>query len=99
MRYFKKDSFEVKNILIIDLFLTKMQLLSLLDVKLDGLLVDYCDVFISYLDSQSDGTHSLQMIHFVQIRSNKETISSTFWIAGRSVHFQQIFGWTIPLST
>ncbi len=63
MRYFKKDSFEVKNILIIDLFLTKMQLLSLLDVKLDGLLVDYCDVFISYLDSQSDGTHSLQMIH------------------------------------
>ncbi len=25
-----------------------------------GLLVDYCDVFISYLDSHSDGTHSLQ---------------------------------------
>ncbi len=25
-----------------------------------GLLVDYCDVFISCLDSHSDGTHSLQ---------------------------------------
>ncbi len=28
-----------------------------------GLLVDYCDVFISCLDSHSDGTHSLQRIH------------------------------------
>ncbi len=25
--------------------------------------VDYCNVFISRLDSHSDGTHSLQMIH------------------------------------
>ncbi len=29
-----------------------------------GLLVDYCDVFISCLDSHSDGTHSLQKIHW-----------------------------------
>ncbi len=29
-----------------------------------GLLVDYSDVFISCLDSCSDGTHSLQMIHW-----------------------------------
>ncbi len=29
-----------------------------------GLLVDYCDVFISCLDSHSDGTHSLQIIHW-----------------------------------
>ncbi len=29
-----------------------------------GLLVDYCDVFISCLDSDSDGTHSLQRIHW-----------------------------------
>ncbi len=29
-----------------------------------GLLVDYCDVFISCLDSHSDGTHSLQRIHW-----------------------------------
>ncbi len=28
-----------------------------------GLSVDYCDVFISCLDSHSDGTHSLQSIH------------------------------------
>ncbi len=28
-----------------------------------GLLVDYFDVFISCLDSHSDGTHSLQRIH------------------------------------
>ncbi len=28
-----------------------------------GLLVHYCDVFISCLDSHSDGTHSLQSIH------------------------------------
>ncbi len=29
-----------------------------------GLLVDYCVVFISCLDSHSDGTHSLQRIHW-----------------------------------
>ncbi len=29
-----------------------------------GLLVDYCDVFISCLDSHSDGTHSLKSIHW-----------------------------------
>ncbi len=29
-----------------------------------GLLVYYCDVFISCLDSHSDGTHSLQRIHW-----------------------------------
>ncbi len=29
-----------------------------------GLLVEYCDVSISCLDSHSDGTHSLQRIHW-----------------------------------
>ncbi len=29
------------------------------DLELCGLLVDHCDVFISCLDSHSDGTHSL----------------------------------------
>ncbi len=29
-----------------------------------GFLVDYCYVFISCLDSHSDGTHSLQSIHW-----------------------------------
>ncbi len=41
--------------------------------------VDYCDVFISCLDFHSDGTHSLQRIHwwasdakFLQIGFNEE---------------------------
>ncbi len=34
-----------------------------------GCLVDYCDVFISCLDSHSDGTHSLQRIHkFISVK-------------------------------
>ncbi len=37
---------------------------------------------------------------FLQICSDQETNSSTFWMAWGWVHFQQIsiFGWTIPLS-
>ncbi len=71
-----------------------------------GLLVNYFDVFISSLDSRSDGTHSLQMIHlwasdvmlhFSHIcwRNNL-----TYWIAWGWVNFQQtvIFGWIIILS-
>ncbi len=47
-----------------DLFL-KTHSFSLHKMLIDGLewcglLVDYCDVFISCLDSHSDGTHSLQ---------------------------------------
>ncbi len=30
-----------------------------------GLLVDYCDVFISCLDSHSDGTHSIGEYIFI----------------------------------
>ncbi len=51
-----------------DLFLTNTQLWTyktLIDgLEWCGLLVDYCDVFISCLDSHSDGTHSLQRIHW-----------------------------------
>ncbi len=42
-----------------------------------GLLVDYCDVFISCLDSHSDGTHSLPSVSkwfnatFIQICSHE----------------------------
>ncbi len=72
-----------------------------------GLLVDYCGVFISCLDSHSDGTHSLQsihcwtsdaMLHFS--KSDEETNSSTSWMAWKRLHFQQIFilGWTVPLN-
>ncbi len=65
-----------------------------------GLLVDYCDVFISCLDSHSDGTHSLQRIHwwtsdtkFLQICSDEETNPTIAWMAWGWV----FFGWTIPL--
>ncbi len=57
------------------------------------LLVDYCDVFISCLDSRFDGTHSLQRIHwgakewnatFLQISFAEETNSSTIF---STLHF------------
>ncbi len=45
-----------------DLFLTNMQTLTD-GMEWCGLLVDYCDVFIScFINSYSDGTHSLQRI-------------------------------------
>ncbi len=63
-----------------------------------GLLVDYCDVFISCLDSHSDGTHSLQRIHWwasdVMLhfsKSDEETNSSTSWMTWGWVNFKQIF--------
>ncbi len=66
----QKQWFKVKNILMMELFLTNTQTRSfcLLKTLTDGLewcglLVDYYDVFISCLDSHSDGTHSLQSIH------------------------------------
>ncbi len=50
-----------------DLFLINIQLFTSQDINwwtgVCGLLVDYCDVFISCLDSHYDGTHSLQRIH------------------------------------
>ncbi len=61
-----------------------------------GLLVDYCDIFISCLDSHSDGTHSPQRIHwwtsdvmlnFLQICSDEETSSSTSCKAWGWVYF------------
>ncbi len=66
-----------------------------------GLLVDYSDVFISCLDSHSDGTHSLQRIHWwvsdmmlhFQISSHEET--NTYWAPWGYIF---IFGWTIPLT-
>ncbi len=97
--YFNWNWFEVKNILMVYLFLTNMQLLLYPDVNwwtwvvwiTCGLLLcfyqlfglsfwrhpftaehpgnwanwisfSFCDVFISCLDSHSDGTHSLQSI-------------------------------------
>ncbi len=97
---FGKQWFDVKNVLIMDLFFTNMQLLSSQEVnwlEWCGLLVDYCDVFISCLDSHSDGTHSLQMIYWWTSdgmlrfsKSDEETNSSTSWTAWGWVKFQPI---------
>ncbi len=51
-----------------DVFIKNMQFFTSHDVNWwtgvqRGLHVDYCDVFVSCLDSHSDGTHSLQWIH------------------------------------
>ncbi len=68
-----------------------------------GLLVDYYYVFTS---SHSDGTHSLQSIHWwasdVMLhfsKSDEETNSSTSWKVWGWVQFQRIliFGWTSPM--
>ncbi len=40
------------------------------------LLVDYCGASISYVNSHSDGTHSLQGIHFFKSVVKKNTNSS-----------------------
>ncbi len=85
------------------LFLTNMQLLAYQDINW-WISVDYCDVFISCLDSHSDGTHSLQSIHYWTSdamlhfsKPDEETNSSTSRMAWRRGHFQQmfIFGWAI----
>ncbi len=67
-------------------------------------------MFYEFLDSHSDGTHSLQIIYWwvsnvmlnfsksVPMKNKKKYIKS--WMAWGWVHFQQffIFGWTITLS-
>ncbi len=62
-----------------------------------GLLVDYCDVFITCLDSHSDGTHSLQSIHCWDTdaethfyKPDEETNSSTSCMSWGWAHFQQM---------
>ncbi len=45
-----------------------------------GLLVDYCDVFISCLDSHSDGTHSLQRIIMVFLKCLTIFVLIAFYI-------------------
>ncbi len=84
------------KILMIDLFLPNMQFFSLHKMLIDGLesfglLVDYCDVFTSCLDSHSDGTHSLQrilwwasdvMLHFSNFVPIKQTNLHLGWPEG-----------------
>ncbi len=74
-----------------------------------GLLVDYCGVFISCLDSHSDGTHSLQRIHWwtsdvmlhfsTSVPKKKQTHQHLGWPGWGWVNCQQIsiVTWTITL--
>ncbi len=57
-------------------------------------VVDYCNVFISCLDSHSDGTHSLQRIHWrasdVMLnfsKSDEETNSFISWMPKGWIQF------------
>ncbi len=75
--------------------LMSCELTSCMFVRNSVLLVNNCDVLISWLDSHSDGTHSLQMIHWwandIMLhfsKSDEETNSSTSWMAWGWVHFQ-----------
>ncbi len=78
----------VTNVLTMDLF----QLLSSLDVNWwTGMVWITCgllDVFISCLDSHSDGTHSLQSIHSWDISPNlmkKQTHPNLGWPEGEHI--------------
>ncbi len=65
------------------------------------LLEDYCDVFISCLDSHSDGTHSLQRIYWwasdvklnfsKSVPTKKQTHLHLGWPESEYIF---IFGWT-----
>ncbi len=108
--YFGQNQWFAFNVLMMDLIVTNTSV-SLNKVLIDGLewcglLVDYCDVFNSCLDSHSDGTHSLQRIHCwasgVMLSPNPlwwRKNSSTSWMTWGQVHSQLIFifGLTIPL--
>ncbi len=69
-----------------------------------GLLVDYCDVFISCY--HSDGTHSLQRIHLWTSdgmlhfsKSDEETNSSTSWMAWGCGHFHLCLNYSFNSGT
>ncbi len=55
-----KQQFEVKNIVMVDLFTTNTRLFALQDINL---LWITCGLS-GCLDSHSDGTHSLHMLHW-----------------------------------
>ncbi len=89
------------NVLMLDLFLTNTACGFSRCWLMYWSGADYlwvtCDVFISCLDSHSDGTHSLQIIHWwasdVMLhlsKSDEETNSSTSWMAWTWVNVQQM---------
>ncbi len=59
--------------------------------------VDYCDAFISCLDSGSDGTHSLQSIHCISPNLTKKQTHLHLRLAWRLFLLAKfILGWNIP---
>ncbi len=90
----QKQWFEVKTT---DLFLTNTQLLSSQDVNWWTGVVWIIVMFLSAVWTHSDGTHSLQRIHwwasdtFLQICSDEETNSSLSWVTLGWTHFQVFF--------
>ncbi len=99
-----EDLFEVKTVLM-NLFLTLFHFFLTKPLMLDvnwytRVVWITCDVFISCLDSHSDGTHSVQRIHWrasdVKLRFDEETSSTTSCMArGRVTIF--LFGGQILL--
>ncbi len=96
------NSLKLKRILRMD-FLLQTGSFSILKTLIDGLeLITCIIVFISCLDSHSDGTYSLQRIHWwasdVMLNFSKSVLMKTVHL-GWYVIFQQtfIFGWTVPL--
>ncbi len=94
-----------KNALMICFLQTQFSLHKILIDGLQscGLLVDCCDVFISCLDSQSDGTHSLQSIHWWACNVKCFCSPNLFWWRNKLNYIlyglnYYIFMWTIPLT-
>ncbi len=84
----------------IDLFPTYTQLFSSQDIN--WWIGFTCDVFISWLDSLSDGTHSLQRIYLwasdLMLNFSKSLLmdEQTHILDGLAV--STFLGWTVPLS-
>ncbi len=94
LTWFRQDDFSLDKAMlrIDDLYFSWKQRF---EVKNFWIIDLFTIIIISCLDSHSDGTHSLQRIHwlasnakFLQICLDEETNSSTSW--GR-VYFQQFF--------
>ncbi len=88
----KKQEFEVKMSKSLICFLQEKKKTAIHDIRhwlMDWNCMDYCDVFYQLFGSHSDGTHSLQMIHWwtsdVMQHFSKSVLmkkqNSTSWMA------------------
>ncbi len=99
----QKQQFTLKNALMMDLFLTNTQLFSIHKTLIDGLMdwltgLVWIVMFLSGVWTHSDGTHSLQRIHWsasdVMLhfpKSDEEINVCTSWMAWWRVHFLKSF--------